>query len=72
MTLVFRCVWTALAGWTVLTNAAAAAADCPADHGKLRDALRSSVKLSGGPLNGGFENNEWAAVVGRDGTVCAI
>jgi uncharacterized protein GlcG (DUF336 family) len=38
----------------------------------LRDVLRSSVKASGGPENGGFENQEWAAVVGRDGIVCAI
>jgi hypothetical protein len=30
------------------------------------------VKPSGGPTNGGFDNNEWAAVVARDGTVCAI
>src|SRR3954453_23812592 len=27
---------------------------------------------SGGPANGGFENHEWAAVVGRDGIVCAV
>jgi uncharacterized protein GlcG (DUF336 family) len=65
-----RCVWLALACWTALINAAAA--DCPVDPGKLRDALRSSVKPSGGPANGGFENNEWAAVVGRDGIVCAV
>jgi uncharacterized protein GlcG (DUF336 family) len=50
----------------------AAAADCPADHDRLEKALKASVKPSGGPANGGFENNEWAALVGRDGKVCAV
>lgn len=53
-------------------STAAAAADCPVDHARLLDALRASVKASGGPANGGFENNEWASVVARDGTVCAV
>ncbi|MBZ9799464.1 heme-binding protein [Mesorhizobium sp. ES1-4] len=35
-------------------------------------ALKANVRASGGPANGGFENNEWAAVVARDGTVCAV
>jgi uncharacterized protein GlcG (DUF336 family) len=48
------------------------AADCPVDHAKLTAALRASVKPSGGPTNGGFENHEWATVVARDGTVCAV
>src|SRR5690349_3522897 len=48
------------------------AADCPVDHSRLIDALRASVKASGGPANGGFENHEWASVVARDGTVCAV
>jgi uncharacterized protein GlcG (DUF336 family) len=52
--------------------ASPAAADCPIDQSKLRDVLRSNVKASGGPANGGFENHEWAAVVGRDGIVCAV
>jgi hypothetical protein len=30
------------------------------------------VKASGGPSNGGFDNNEWAVVVGRDSKVCAV
>jgi len=47
-------------------------ADCPVDHAKLQAALRGSVKPSGGPENGGFENHEWASVVARDGTVCAV
>ncbi len=59
----------ALAAWT---PAPAKAADCPADHAKLLQALRASVKPSGGPSNGGFDNNEWAALVTRDGAVCAV
>jgi uncharacterized protein GlcG (DUF336 family) len=47
-------------------------ADCPVDHAKLQAALRGSVKPSGGPENGGFENHEWASIVARDGTVCAV
>jgi uncharacterized protein GlcG (DUF336 family) len=30
------------------------------------------VKPSGGPSNGGLDNNEWAALVTRDGSVCAV
>ncbi len=51
---------------------AASAATCPATHDQLTQALRASVKPSGGPSNGGLDNNEWAALVARDGTVCAI
>src|SRR4051812_20204870 len=63
-------VWLAVACLTVVIHPAAA--DCPVDPGKLREALRSSIKPNGGPANGGFENHEWAAVVGRDGLVCAV
>jgi uncharacterized protein GlcG (DUF336 family) len=45
---------------------------CPVDHDRLADILKKSVKPSGGPSNGGLDNNEWAAVVNRDGTVCAV
>ncbi len=38
----------------------------------LQDALKKSVKASGGPSNGGLDLNMWASVVDRDGTVCAI
>ena len=48
------------------------AANCPATHDQLTQALRASVKPSGGPSNGGLDNNEWAALVARDGTVCAV
>jgi Haem-degrading len=50
----------------------ARAANCPATHDQLTQALRASVKPSGGPGNGGLDNNEWAALVARDGTVCAV
>src|SRR2546430_831468 len=50
----------------------ASAANCPATHEQLTQALRASVKPSGGPGNGGLDNNEWAALVARDGTVCAV
>ncbi|MER8799482.1 heme-binding protein [Mesorhizobium sp. M0012] len=49
-----------------------AQAPCPADHDKLLAALKANVKASGGPGNGGFDTHEWAAVVARDGTVCAV
>lgn len=45
---------------------------CPVSHDKLLDALKRSVKASGGPSNGGFDNHMWASVVGRDGVVCAV
>jgi uncharacterized protein GlcG (DUF336 family) len=50
----------------------AAGATCPVDHAKLTQALKASVKPSGGPSNGGFDNNMWGAVIGRDGSVCAV
>jgi uncharacterized protein GlcG (DUF336 family) len=58
----------------VLVNSIAAAgpSDCPVDYRRLVEALRASVKASGGPANGGFENHEWASVVARDGAVCAV
>lgn len=45
---------------------------CPVTHDQLADALRKSVKPSGGPGNGGFDNHMCAAAVTRDGTVCAV
>jgi uncharacterized protein GlcG (DUF336 family) len=60
-----------LATLTLLAGAARAA-DCPATHDQLVQALKASVKPSGGPSNGGLDNNEWAALVARDGTVCAV
>src|SRR5205823_7346216 len=62
----------AVAGCTILAGAAGAAAPCPVTHEQLVKALKASVKPSGGPGNGGLDTNEWAAVVARDGTGCAI
>ena len=45
---------------------------CPIDHDHLADILKKSVKPAGGPSNGGLDNNEWAAVVNRQGLVCAV
>lgn len=50
----------------------AQAADCPVTHDQLVQALKQSVKASGGPSNGGLDNNEWASVVDVTGTVCAV
>src|SRR5581483_10796121 len=61
----------ALTSLLVMT-AAATAQDCPATHDQLTKALKASVKPGGGPSNGGFDNNEWAAIVTRDGTICAL
>jgi len=46
--------------------------NCPIDHDKLVTTLKASVKASGGPSNGGLDTNEWAVVVRRDGSVCAV
>src|SRR4051794_28197016 len=40
-------------------------------HAKLRSALQAVVK-EGKEANTGMGNQEWAAVVDRDGTVCAV
>src|SRR3954451_4437056 len=48
------------------------AMSCPVDHDQLADILKKSVKPGGGPSNGGLDNNEWAAVVNRQGVVCAV
>ena len=58
-------------GATML-SAAASAQNCPVSHDQLTSALKQSVKPSGGPGNGGFDNNEWAVVVTRQGTICAV
>jgi uncharacterized protein GlcG (DUF336 family) len=58
------------AAWMILPLSAMAA--CPVSTDALSAALRHSVKPSGGPSNGGLDNNEWAAVVDTNGVVCAI
>ena len=63
----------AAAAVLVLAIAPAAAQDkCPVSHDQLTQALKASVKPSGGPSNGGFDNHEWAVVVDRLGTICAV
>ena len=63
----------AVAGCIILAAGPAfAQAPCPVTHDQLVKALKASVKPSGGPGNGGLDTNEWAAVVARDGSVCAI
>ena len=61
-------VWLA----AILPQPASAAAPCPVQYDQLQNALKASVKASGGPANGGYENHEWAVVVARDGNVCAV
>src|SRR6185312_17503706 len=68
----FVVVGALMASVCMLSHAAFAAPQCPVHFDKLTDALKHSVKASGGPSNGGLDNNEWAAVVARDGTVCAV
>lgn len=62
----------AIASSVAIVGPAFAVAPCPVDHDQLVKALKASVKPSGGPGNGGLDTNEWAAVLARDGTVCAI
>ena len=57
---------------SVMAHPTRAAAQCPVTYDQLVQALKGSVKASGGPGNGGFENHEWAAVVASDGTVCTV
>lgn len=58
----------------VILTGASAHADCGKlpSFEKLQEALKKSVKPSGGPSNGGLDLNMWGSVVDRDGTVCAV
>jgi uncharacterized protein GlcG (DUF336 family) len=58
---------------SALPLAAQSKPDCSAlpDAGRLRSIVQSVVKEGAGK-NGGLGNQEWAAVVNRDGVVCAI
>lgn len=55
-----------------VSRAAAPASELNVDHGKLLTTLRSCVKPSGGPTNGGLDNHMWAAIVDRNGVVRAV
>ena len=61
------CLFSSAPGW------AQAKADCSAlpDAAKLRSVAQGVVR-EGASKNGGLGNQEWAAVVNRDGAVCAI
>jgi len=61
-----------LAGLCLAPMSSALAADCPVTHDQLTAALKQSVKPSGGPSNGGFDNHQWASVVDINGIVCAV
>jgi len=63
---------TVLLAGMMAAERSAAAADCPVGHDQLVKALKSSVKASGGPTNGGFDAHVWASVVTREGSVCAV
>jgi uncharacterized protein GlcG (DUF336 family) len=70
-----RLAWllcTSLIGPWIAASAAAAEVPCPVQYEQLLSALKASVKASGGPGNGGLDTHEWAAVVARDGRVCAV
>ena len=67
-----RWVGLAILACSALGFTQAQAADCPITHDQLVKALKAAVKPAGGPANGGFESHEWASVVARDGTLCAI
>jgi uncharacterized protein GlcG (DUF336 family) len=56
-----------------LSTRAQAKPDCPSlpDAVRLRSVLRAVVK-EGAKGNSGLGNQEWAAIVNRDGTVCVI
>ena len=69
---IYSAIGASLLTLAAISSQTAAAADCPADHDKLEKALKASVKPSGGPTNGGLDNNEWAALVTRDGIICAV
>ena len=57
---------------TSVATTTAGAAECPAGREALTEALKASVKPAGGPANGGLENNEWAALVDRNGQICEV
>jgi uncharacterized protein GlcG (DUF336 family) len=64
----------ALAMLGAFSLGSAALANCKdvPDHNALQTALRGAVQPSGGPSNGGLNNNMWASVVDREGIVCAV
>lgn len=48
------------------------ASSFPATYDVLLEALRTNIKPTGGPSNGGLDNHMWAAVIDRSGFVRAV
>jgi uncharacterized protein GlcG (DUF336 family) len=74
MKLLLRFVALVCVLWTCSADVARAqGTDCSKvpDYNKLKSALTEAVK-QGKDANGGMGNQEWAAVVNRDGMVCAV
>ena len=69
---VLAVAWSTQEGTVAQDQPSANNPSCPVDHDHLADILKKSVEPTGGPSNGGLENNEWAAVVNRQGIVCAV
>ena len=67
-----RVLWCILCWLLLVLSVPALGAECPVTADALGTALKQSVKPSGGPANGGLENNEWAAAVDTNGVVCAV
>lgn len=69
----FRFVIAVSAGCLTLSLAAQSKPNCAQlpDAGRLRSVVQSVVR-EGASKNSGLGNQEWAAVVNRDGVVCAI
>jgi uncharacterized protein GlcG (DUF336 family) len=44
----------------------------PIEHAALLEALKTSIKPTGGPSNGGLDNHMWACAVDRNGIVRAV
>lgn len=61
-------------GETVSVTETSSGSECNAlpSHAALTNALKASIAPTGGPTNGGFDLNMWAALVNRDGVVCAV
>src|ERR1700760_3833392 len=70
---VFRLAVVMSAGSCALPLAAQMKPNCEGlpDAGKLRAVVQTVVK-EGASKNSGMGNQEWAAIVNRDGVVCAI
>lgn len=64
----------AMAVASAVAAPAGALPDCQdlPSHDQLTEALKTSIKPTGGPTNGGLDNHMWATLLARDGKVCAV